>query len=73
MATIETLETKLRELPSDMLSEVEDFVEFLLEKRRRADFVVDTGSTLEASRAQVDTIIAALRGRGGEAYVRHWS
>jgi len=43
------------------------------EKRRRADFVVDTGSTLEASRAQVDTIIAALRGRGGEAYVRHWS
>jgi hypothetical protein len=37
MATIETLETKLRELPADMLGEVEDFVEFLLEKRRRAE------------------------------------
>jgi hypothetical protein len=33
----ETLETKLRELPPDMLGEVEDFVEFLLEKRRRAE------------------------------------
>ena len=43
------------------------------EKRRRADFVVDTSGTLDASRAQVDTIIAALRGRGGEAYVRDWS
>ena len=32
MATIETLETKLRELPPDTLGEVEDFVEFLLEK-----------------------------------------
>jgi hypothetical protein len=37
MATIETLETKLRALPPDMLSEVEDFVEFLLKKRRRAE------------------------------------
>ncbi len=43
------------------------------EKRRRADFVVDTSGTLDASRAQVDTIITALRGRGGEAYIRDWS
>lgn len=37
MASIELLETKLRELPPDLLSEVEDFVEFLLEKRRRSE------------------------------------
>ena len=43
------------------------------EKRRRADFVVDTAGTLEASRAQVDTIIAALRGRCCQAYIRDWS
>ncbi|WP_099867049.1 dephospho-CoA kinase [Pararhizobium haloflavum] len=35
------------------------------EKRRRADFVVDTGHGLEAARAQVDQIIAKLRS-GGE-------
>ena len=43
------------------------------EKRRRADFVVDTAGSLDASRAQVDKVIAALRGRGGQAYVRDWS
>ncbi len=35
MTTIETLEIKLRDLPPEALSEVEDFVEFLLEKRRK--------------------------------------
>jgi hypothetical protein len=34
--TIETLETKLRDLPPDLLNEVEDFVEFLLQKRQRS-------------------------------------
>lgn len=43
------------------------------EKRRRADFIVDTGTSLEASHAQVDTIIKTLRGRGGEAYARDWN
>jgi dephospho-CoA kinase len=43
------------------------------EKRRRADFVVDTSGDIEASRAALDAIIAELRGRRGEAYVRHWA
>jgi dephospho-CoA kinase len=43
------------------------------EKRRRADFVVDTSGNIEASRAALDTIIAELRGRRGEAYARHWA
>jgi dephospho-CoA kinase len=42
------------------------------EKRRRADFVVDTGQPLAASYAQVDSIIDALRGRKGQAYERFW-
>lgn len=32
-----TLETKIQTLPPDLRREVEDFVEFLLEKRRRAE------------------------------------
>lgn len=42
------------------------------DKRRRADFVVDTGQPLAASYAQVDSIIEALRGRKGQAYERFW-
>jgi dephospho-CoA kinase len=30
-------------------------------KRERADFVIDTGTTLEATQAQVEAIIATLR------------
>lgn len=43
------------------------------EKRRRADFVVDTGVDLEQTFAQVDRIIDALRIRKGTALARHWS
>lgn len=32
-----TLEEKIRALPDDLRHQVEDFVEFLLEKRRRAE------------------------------------
>lgn len=42
------------------------------EKRRRADFVVDTGGTLADSEAQVDAILNALPSRPAEAYARHW-
>jgi hypothetical protein len=35
MTTIETLEEKLRALTTERLQEVEDFVEFLLEKQRK--------------------------------------
>ena len=43
------------------------------EKRRRADFVVDTGVTIEESHAQVDAIVERLRNRGGRAYQQFWS
>jgi dephospho-CoA kinase len=43
------------------------------EKRRRADFVVDTSGTIASSEAQVDRIIADLQGRQGSAFVAHWT
>lgn len=42
------------------------------EKRARADFVVDTGTTLADTEAQVDAILNALSSRSAEAYARHW-
>lgn len=43
------------------------------EKRRRADFVVDTGQSVEATFGEVDAIVAALKIRKGTAYSRFWS
>ena len=43
------------------------------EKRRRADFVVDTGGTLEETRAQIDRIVEQLRGRKGTSHATYWS
>jgi dephospho-CoA kinase len=43
------------------------------EKRARADFVVDTSGTHEESEAQVDRIVASLRGRQGTAYAKYWA
>jgi dephospho-CoA kinase len=42
------------------------------EKRARADFIVDTGRTIQHCRAEVDRIVAALAGRTGTAYARCW-
>lgn len=42
------------------------------EKRRRADFIVETHLTIAESYAQVDAIIDALRVRGGTAFQRLW-
>ena len=42
------------------------------EKRRRADFVVDTGQSLSQSLAEIDSIVRQLKGRKGQAYQRHW-
>lgn len=44
-----------------------------VEKRRRADFVVDTGQDLAATFAEVDAIVAALRIRKGTAFQRYWT
>ena len=43
------------------------------EKRRRADFVVDTDVPMAESAARLDAIIAELRARQGQAYHRHWA
>lgn len=42
------------------------------EKRRRADFVVDTGGSIADTEAQIDFIIAGLEGRVGTAFAQHW-
>lgn len=43
------------------------------EKRKRAHFVVDTGGTLEATYAQIDVVIEALKARAASAYERAWT
>jgi len=43
------------------------------EKRRRADFIVDTSKTIEESYAQVDVIVTALRLRKGTVYRQFWA
>jgi len=43
------------------------------EKRKRADFVVETGGTLADTDAQVDKIVESLKGRRGTAYARFWA
>jgi dephospho-CoA kinase len=43
------------------------------EKRRRADFVVDTGGSFADSEAQVDRIVESLQDRQGTAYAKYWS
>lgn len=42
------------------------------EKRKRADFIVDTGLSLEETGQQITHIIGQLRQRSGTAYERHW-
>lgn len=42
------------------------------EKRKRADFVVDTSGTLNETEAQIDKLVALLRQRDGHAFARHW-
>lgn len=42
------------------------------EKRGRADFVVDTGGTVQACQTQIDAIVAALERRHGSAFERFW-
>jgi len=43
-----------------------------IEKRRHADFVVDTGGSLADTEAEVDRLVAALKTRPATAYERHW-
>ena len=42
------------------------------EKRKRANFVVDTGGTLADSEAQVDAILSALKDCPADAFERNW-
>lgn len=43
------------------------------EKRRRANFVVDTSRTIPETEAQIDRIMAQLDGRSGSAFAEHWA
>jgi dephospho-CoA kinase len=43
------------------------------EKRKRADFVVDTGGSFAETEAQVDNIVESLQGRQGAAYAKFWA
>ena len=44
-----------------------------VEKRKRADFVVDTGGTFAETDAQVDKIVESLQGRPGTAFTTFWA
>ncbi len=43
------------------------------EKRRHADFVVDTSGSFAESNAQIDRIVESLKARTGSAYARFWA
>lgn len=43
------------------------------EKRKRADFIVDTNGPVSACNTQIDTIINELADRHGAAFQKHWS
>ena len=43
------------------------------EKRAKADFVVDTSGPITATEAQIDRIVASLKGRRGTAYAKYWA
>jgi dephospho-CoA kinase len=43
------------------------------EKRKRADFVVDTGGSFAETDAQVDKIVESLEGRSGTAFEKFWA
>jgi len=43
------------------------------EKRKRADFVVDTGVSIAETEAEVDSVISQLRGREGTVYSKYWA
>lgn len=42
------------------------------EKRRRADYVVDTGGPIPQTESRIDAIVDELRGRMGTALETHW-
>jgi dephospho-CoA kinase len=43
-----------------------------IEKRRRADFVVDTGAALADTEAQIDRLLEDLKAKSAHAFARHW-
>jgi dephospho-CoA kinase len=57
-------DSKFETIRSRQLSEAE--------KRARADFVVETGGSVENCHSQIDAVIAKLEGRRGEAFDRYW-
>ena len=52
-ATTEALVEKIRQLPAEQVAEVEDFVDFLRERREERNLVLAAAKASEASFAQV--------------------
>jgi dephospho-CoA kinase len=42
-----------------------------VEKRKKADFVIDTGVSIEETRQHVEALVKALEGRQGKVYLRY--
>lgn len=58
-------EQKLAEILSRQLPDAE--------KRRRADFVVDTSRSIAETEAEIDRILAEMGSQSADAYHRHWA
>ena len=57
-------EEKFKNLVVRQLSEAE--------KTSRADFVVDTGGSIDSCNKQIDVIVTKLRAHTGDCFVRYW-
>ncbi len=75
-APAEIQRTRLLERPGMSAQKLEQLLARQLpdaEKRARADFVVDTGGSLEETRAKLDGIVTQLQSWSSQAYARHWA
>jgi dephospho-CoA kinase len=58
-------EDKLADILARQLSDIE--------KRQRADYVVDTSGTIPETHSRVNKIIQELKAKSGTAFTRHWA
>jgi dephospho-CoA kinase len=63
---------RLRDIPAERIEQLLARQVPDAKKRARADYVVDTGTDIEATRAQLDVILKQLEKRHATAFTRHW-